>query len=79
MSFTSFHFWLIFPIVFSVYWFIPVRYQLLRKLFLVSVSYLLYINWKPSFALVLLGVTFVTYWGGFLNAELRMIRLIKLK
>ena len=33
---------------------------------LLVVSYLLYMNWKPTFALVLLGVTLVTYWGGHL-------------
>lgn len=31
---------------------------------MVVVSYLLYMNFKPAFALVLLGVTLVTYWGG---------------
>ena len=35
-----------------------------RKVFLLFVSYMLYMNWKPSFALILLGVTLVTYWGG---------------
>ena len=33
-------------------------------MWLVLVSYLLYMNWKPSFALVLLGVTLITYFGG---------------
>ena len=27
-------------------------------------SYLLFMNWKPAFAVVLLGVTLITYWGG---------------
>ena len=47
-------------------------YNQWRKLFLIVVSYLLYMNWKPAFALVLLGVTLVTYWGGqILSLELR--------
>lgn len=33
-------------------------------MFLVLASYLLYMNWKPAFAIVLLGVTLITYWGG---------------
>lgn len=64
MSFTSFNFWIIFPIIFVFYWAIPIKWNTCRKLFLFIVSYLLYMNWKPCFALVLLGVTLVTYWGG---------------
>ena len=64
MSFTSFNFWLIFPLIFVFYWAIPAKWNTWRKFFLLIVSYLLYMNWKPSFALVLLGVTLVTYWGG---------------
>lgn len=33
-------------------------------MFLILVSYLLYMNFKPAYALVLFGVTLVTYWGG---------------
>ena len=64
MAFNSFSFWLIFPVIFLVYWLIPARENVGRKKWLVLVSYLLYMNWKPTFALVLLGVTLVTYWGG---------------
>ena len=64
MAFNSFNFWLIFPLIFVLYWAIPAKWNLGRKVFLVLVSYLLYMNWKPAFALVLLGVTLVTYWGG---------------
>ena len=66
MSFLSFNFWLIFPIIFGLYWLIPVRFNLARKVFLILVSYLLYMNWKPAFAVVLLGVTLITYIGGYL-------------
>ena len=64
MAFNSFSFWLVFPFIFGLYWLIPAKYNQWRKVFLVLASYLLYVNWKPAFALVLLGVTLVTYWGG---------------
>ena len=64
MLFNSFKFLLIFPLIFGVYWAIPARYNQWRKWFLILASYLLYMNWKPAYALVLLGVTLVTYWGG---------------
>lgn len=64
MAFNSFSFWLIFPLIFVFYWAIPIKWNTWRKLLLLVVSYLLYMNWKPTFALVLLGVTLVTYWGG---------------
>lgn len=64
MAFNSFSFWFVFPFIFGFYWLIPAKYNQWRKLFLIVVSYLLYMNWKPAFALVLLGVTLVTYWGG---------------
>lgn len=64
MPFNSFSFWLVFPFIFGFYWLIPVRFNQWRKVFLIVVSYLLYMNWKPAFALVLLGVTLVTFWGG---------------
>ena len=64
MTFNSFAFWLVFPFIFGLYWLIPAKYCQWRKVFLIIVSYLLYMNWKPAFALVLLGVTLVTYWGG---------------
>ena len=64
MSFTSFNFWLVFPFVFLFYWLIPAKWNNWRKVLLVVVSYLFYMNWKPAFALVLLAVTLITYAGG---------------
>ena len=64
MLFNSFKFLLIFPLIFGLHWVIPARCNQLRKLFLILVSYLLYMNWKPTFAIVLLAVTFITYGGG---------------
>lgn len=66
MAFNSFSFWLVFPFIFGLYWLIPSKFNQWRKVFLVVASYLLYMNWKPAFALVLLGVTLITYGGGYL-------------
>jgi hypothetical protein len=65
MPFNSFNFWLIFPFIFLMNWVIPLRFVKVRNFFLLIVSYLLYLNWNPSFGLVLLGVTLITYWGVF--------------
>ena len=67
MPFNSFNFWLLFPLIFGIYWLIPVRFNQWRKVFLVVVSYLLYMNWKPAFALALFGVTAITFGGGVSN------------
>lgn len=66
MAFNSFQFWFLFPVIFLVYWLIPARFNQWRKAFLVAASYMLYMNWKPAFALVLLGVTLITFGGGYL-------------
>ena len=65
MTFNSFSFWLVFPLIFGLYWLIPAKWNQWRKVFLIVVSYLLYMNWKPTFALVLLAITLVTYGGGY--------------
>lgn len=64
MAFNSLKFFLVFPLIFGIHWAIPAKYNQWRKVFLIVASYLLYMNWKPAFALVLFGVTLVTYWGG---------------
>ena len=69
MAFNSFSFWLVFPFIFGLYWLIPAKYNQCRKVFLVLTSYLLYMNWKPTFAIVLLGVTLVTYWGAIFGVK----------
>lgn len=61
MIYNSFNFLVIFPLIFLLYYIIPARYQKGRNVFLLVVSYLLYLNWKPIYALILLGVTAVTY------------------
>ena len=44
-----------------LYYVIPAKYQKVRNFYLLIVSYLLYLNWEPVYALILLGVTAVTY------------------
>lgn len=76
MLFNSLRFLLVFPLIFAIHWAIPAKYHKWRKVFLILVSYLLYMNWKPAYALVLLGVTLVTFWGGYLidNQDNKKIR-----
>jgi alginate O-acetyltransferase complex protein AlgI len=63
MSFTSLHFLLFFPLAVLVYYLLPYRW---RWVFLLLVSYAFYINWHPIYALVLVGVTVVSYFSGLL-------------
>lgn len=63
MIFNSFSFIVLFPLIFLLYYAIPVKYHKGRNLFLLIVSYLLYLHWKPIYALILLGVTTVTYYS----------------
>ena len=63
MIYNSFNFIVLFPLIFLLYYIIPARCQRGRNVFLLAVSYLLYLNWKPVYALILLGVTLVTYYG----------------
>lgn len=62
MIFNSFNFIVIFPLIFLLYYAIPAKYNKARNLFLLVISYLLYLQWKPVYALILLGVTVVTYY-----------------
>lgn len=61
MIYNSFHFIVLFPILFLLYYVIPAKNGRWRNVYLLLVSYLLYINWKPAYALILLGVTIITY------------------
>lgn len=65
MALNSFVFWIIFPLLFFLYWLIPSRFAggNGRKWYLLAISYLLYITWKPAFAIVLMYVTAVTFLG----------------
>ena len=61
MLYNSLNFIVLFPCIFLLYYAIPARYGKARNVFLLVVSYLLYLQWKPAYALILLGVTAVTY------------------
>lgn len=74
MIYNSFNFLVIFPFIFLLYYVIPAKCQKWRNLFLLGLSYLLYINWKPAYVLVLLGVTLITYWGGYL-VDIQQVRV----
>ena len=63
MIFNSFNFIVMFPLIFLLYYAIPAKYTKGRNMFLLLVSYLLYLQWKPVYALILLGVTTVTYYA----------------
>ena len=64
MIFNSFNFIVFFPLLFLLYYIIPAKNGKWRNGYLLLVSYLLYANSMPVYAIILLGVTFVTYWGG---------------
>lgn len=61
MIFNSFNFLVIFPFLFLLYYIIPARKQNLRNIYLLIVSYLLYMNFKPVYAIILFGITVVTF------------------
>ena len=47
--------------IFLLYYAIPGKYVKGRNLYLLLVSYLLYLQWKPVYAFILFFVTFITY------------------
>ena len=68
MIFNSFNFLVCYPILFLLYYAIPTKHNNLRNLFLLALSYLLYMQWKPVYALILLFVTAITFYGAiFIN------------
>lgn len=71
MIFNSFNFIVLFPFIFLLYYAIPAAHGRVRNLFLLAVSYLLYVQWKPAYALVLLGVTAVTWLAALLLEKTR--------
>ncbi len=67
MIFNSFQFLWLFPIIFVIYYLVnSIRKTVSPKysnLLLLFISYALYVQWNPVYALVLLGVTAITYCG----------------
>lgn len=62
MIYNSFNFIVLFPLIFLLYYAIPAKYLKVRNVFLLALSYLLYLQWKPVYALILLSVTAITYY-----------------
>ena len=65
MLFNSIKFLLVFPVIFIVYWAMPVRWATARKSFLLAASYALYMCFSPAFIALLMGVTLISYGGVF--------------
>lgn len=69
MLFNTFSFLWLFPIIFCVYQLVICRekvitlYPKMGNLLLIAISYGLYIKWKPVSALVLFGVTAITFFA----------------
>ena len=63
MIYNSFNFLVIFPLLFLLYYVIPAARVKWRNGYLLLVSYLLYMNWTPAYALILLSITGVTYFA----------------
>ena len=66
MLFNTFNFWCLFPLIFVVYWAIHSRWNKLRTIWLLILSYLLYLNFRPLYGIILVGVTAITYIGALL-------------
>lgn len=58
MVFTSFNFLIFFPLICLLYWITPAK---IKWLTLLLGSYFFYINIKPVFAILIAGVTLITY------------------
>ena len=61
MVYNSFNFLVIYPLIFLLFYLIPERYNGVRNLFLLLVSYYLYMSFSPFFVLILGGATFISY------------------
>mgnify|MGYP003375363162 CR=1 FL=1 len=68
MLFNSIDFLLFFPAVVFIYFLIPVKF---RYIWLAVSSYYFYMCWNPLYALILLGITGITYAGGIIIEGIR--------
>ena len=75
MLFNTLPFLLLLPVIFFVYWTIPTGKVRWRNGYLLTVSSLLYAHYNPSYTLVLLLVTVLTYIGGGILVDRRGKRL----
>lgn len=65
MIFNSFLFLWLFPLIFILYYGVTYTFtkswSKIGNATLLIISYLLYINWKPAYALLLIGITAITF------------------
>ena len=61
MIYNSFNFIIIYPLLFLFYYIIPKKFPKARNMYLLVVSYALYMSWNPLFGLILLGVSVTTF------------------
>lgn len=78
MLFNSISFLLFFPIVCIVYFMIPANQLRLRNVVLLLASYYFYMNWEPTYALLLLTSTLITYLAALGIEYFRTVRYRKL-
>ena len=70
MLFNSLEFMIFFPVVCLVYYVIPHR---VRYIFLLACSYFFYMCWNPTYALLMLTSTAITYVSGLLLSSAEKI------
>lgn len=63
MLFNSFAFLVFFPTVALLYFLMPHKF---RWVFLLAASYYFYMNWKPIYAILIFGSTFITWGSGYM-------------
>lgn len=61
MLFNSIPFLIFFPIVVGIYFLLP---QKVKQMWLLLASYYFYMSWNAAYALLIFGVTFLSYLGG---------------
>lgn len=61
MLFNSIPFLIFFPIVVGIYFLLP---QKVKQMWLLLASYYFYMSWNAVYALLIFGVTFLSYLGG---------------
>src|SRR5579883_1280032 len=66
MLFNSFTYLLFLPLVVALHWLLPARF---RRTLLLLASYIFYMNWMPSYGLLILGLTVANYLFGLAIAK----------
>lgn len=76
MVFNSFNFIIFFPVVFLIYYLIPIK---VRYLWLLLASYYFYMNWNAKYVLLLLFSTIITFISGRLISYFEYITWLDIK